>query len=190
MKFLFLLTAPLLFFASWFEVLAVSAPQFPSCSNPSGNIKVEYVDGLHAIVGETVLRKGSDKVYSLFDGNVLQCFCPENGAGVQTNWWKLGKLSQGEIDTLKTQGWHFVPSGAAWGLTNDPYLAKNTDYSCKTSGGNDGGGGGGGDSAIGGGEASSVLGLAATGDNSVYIAFISLGIALITGGLLLKRNNA
>lgn len=174
-----------LFWAS--VVRAASVPTFPSCSNPSGNIKVEYVSGLHAIVGDSALREGSDKVYSLFDGNTLQCFCPENGAGIQTNWWKLSGLSQEEINSLKTQGWNFVPNGADWGLSVDPYLAKNVDYSCKSGGGSSTSSSGGG---IGGGSTSSVLGLAATGDNTKYIALVSLGIASVTGGLILRKKNA
>lgn len=182
-----LLVFPLLFLLSASDVQAQNVPTFPSCSNPSGEIKVEYVSGLHAIVGESALREGKDTVYSLFDGNMLQCFCPEDGAGVQTNWWKLTQLSQGEINSLKAQGWHFIPSGADWGLTSDPYLAKNSDYYCKSNGGGEGGGKGAGDPGVGGGTSDSVLGLAATGGNSDYIAYISLGMVLVAGGLLLKK---
>lgn len=163
--------------------LAANAPDFPSCTSPSGEIKVEYVSGQHAIVGESVLREGSDKVYSLFDGNTLQCFCPENGQGIQTNWWKFGQLSQEQIDSLKVQGWHFVPDGTDWGLTADPYLAKNEDYDCKPNGAGDppSRGQGGGDV---------LSSLAPTGDNTRYIGLVSLGVALVAVGLLLKKHGA
>lgn len=166
-------------------VEAANVPTFPSCLHPSGDVKVEYVSGLHAIVGDPVMREGSDKVYALFDGNYLQCFCSESGAGVQTNWWKFASLSQEEINSFKNQGWVFVPNGADWGLSADPYLAKNVDYSCKSAG--NGGGGGGSQPGIEGGSGS-VLGLAATGGNAKYLGLGILGTALTIGGLLLRKN--
>jgi hypothetical protein len=184
MKFVvFIATAFVLFAANIANVFAVSAPEFPTCSNPSGSVKVEYQSGNHAIVGETSLRQGSDKVYSIENGNYMQCFCPEQGSGIQTNWWRLGQIDQKLIDSMKSQGWHYIPDGSDWGLTSDPYLAKNNDYSC-----NGGTGGGTTSSGIGGGVSDSVLGLAATGDNKNYIALISLGISFIAGGLLIRKS--
>lgn len=136
MKVLFTLISTLVFLLmNTKAVSAYEVPSFPSCTNPSGDIKVEYVSGQHAIVGQQTLREGSDAVYAIFDGNVLQCFCPENGEGIQTNWWKIDSLSQNDINSLKNQGWNYIPSGRDWGLESDPYLAKNENYNCKPNGG-------------------------------------------------------
>ncbi len=56
---------------------------------------------------------------------------------------RLSLPSQNEIDELKNDGWIFIPNGAAWGLAEAPYLAKNIQYSCVAgSGGTNGGDGG------------------------------------------------
>lgn len=114
--------------------VSAETPSFPSCSNPSGSLKVSYDSGNHAIVGESTLRTGSDKVYSLDSYNkLLQCFCAVDGSGVQTNWWKVSDLSEEEIASYLNQGWHYVPNGADWGLDQDAYLAYNLTYQCSTS---------------------------------------------------------
>lgn len=117
------------------SAVATTAPTFPSCVNPQGTLKVEYTNGVHGIVGRTEEYRGNDKVYQL-SGNdqLMQCFCPENGNGVQTNWWKVAHLSEDEIKTMKNDGWIYVADGSAWGLDSAPYLAKNSDYSCKGNG--------------------------------------------------------
>lgn len=111
---------------------AYTIPGFPACSNPSGTLKVSYSSGTHGIVGSYATYTGSDKVYSLDGGNVLQCFCAEDGSGIQTNWWRASSLTQEEIQTLMNLGWYFVPDGSAWGLSEGYYLAKNVNYSCGT----------------------------------------------------------
>lgn len=158
---------------------AYTVPSFPSCTNPSGNIKVEYVTGQHAIVGESSLKTGADKVYSLFDGNTLQCFCPENGEGIQTNWWRLtGNLTQNEINSLKNQGWHYVPSGRDWGLSSDPYLAKNESYNCKDRGN---------DSSTGVGGGGVLSSFAPTGDNWMLFITLIFGISLVLAAASLRK---
>jgi hypothetical protein len=156
-------------------------------------LKAQYDEGIHGIVGDATQYQGSDAVYTLSEDTLAQCFCAEDNQGIQTNWWEVSSLNQNEIEDLKTQGWIYVSSGAAWGLKDEPYMAKNSEFSC-------GVGNGGGEtstdqdgvvlanavSTTGG----SVLGLAATGDNAKYVAFVSLGMAFVTGGLLLKKKNA
>lgn len=183
-KLLFIVTFILLFFGASSSASAYSVPSFPSCTNPSGNIKVEYVSGQHAIVGENALREGSDKVYSLFDGNTLQCFCPENGSGIQTNWWKItGNLSQNDINSLKNQGWHYIPSGRDWGLSADPYLAKNENYNCK----NNGGGGGSSSSSSGVGGGGVLSSFAPTGDNWMLFIALIFGVSVVLAALSLRK---
>lgn len=154
------------------------APNFPSCANPQGSLKVRYESGSHAVIGYSESFSGEDEVYWVEGGIALQCLCPSSGDGIQTNWWNVPGISQQEIDRYKSLGWHFVPTGRDWGLLDDPYLAKNESFSCKSGG--EGGGG------IGGGSSSSVLGLASTGDNTLYIGLVCLGLSLISGGLLLR----
>lgn len=185
-----------LFFSTIFILLANGpaqayvVPSFPSCANPSGEIKVEYASGQHAIVGQEALREGSDKVYAIFDGNILQCFCPDNGQGVQTNWWKISGLSQNEINSLKNQGWHYIPSGRDWGLESDPYLAKNQDYNCKPNGG---GGNSGSDSSssnntsngIGGGEVLSSF--APTGGKWMTYLILIFGVSIVLAAFAFRK---
>jgi hypothetical protein len=111
-------------------VFAVNSPNFPSCSNPNGTLLVNYPEGTHGIVGSTATYQGSDKVFSQENDNALQCFCSDNGEGVQTNWWKVSSLSEEQIQTLRNLGWYFVPNGSIWGLSSGMYMAKNESYSC------------------------------------------------------------
>lgn len=117
-------------FASNSFAQETTPPEFPTCSNPGGTLRVSYADGQHAIVGESGLRVGADAVYDLEGGNVQQCFCSIDGGGVQTNWWKISSLNQEEIDTLVKLGWNFVPSGTPWGLDASAYMARNEAYAC------------------------------------------------------------
>jgi len=121
------------------KALAVNIPSFPSCSSPQGTIKVQYEQGIHGIVGNTSEYKGSDFVYSLSDLTLMQCFCSEDGSGIQTNWWKVTSLTDEEIQILKNEGWYLVPNGQLWGLSEGAYMAKNSNYSCKSGGGTGGG---------------------------------------------------
>lgn len=99
-----------------------SWPSFPSCTGSNiGNVIADYSDGDHAIPGVEGLQSGTDAVYSLSDGNAVQCFCPPTGSGIQTNWWKT-ESSPGD-------GW-IEESGAGWGLDNATYFAQNSNFTC------------------------------------------------------------
>lgn len=118
----------------------IEVPNFPSCSSPTGTLKVSYSSGTHGIVGDGSFV-GSDAVYIVGDSNLLQCFCAANGSGIQTNWWKVGSLSPEQIKSLQADGWIYVPTGLAWGLDDTAYFAKNIAFTCgggSSSGGNPG----------------------------------------------------
>ncbi len=127
-------------------VFAATPPSFSSCTSPSGSVIASFPDGDHGIVGDGSMS-GSDQVFTQ-SGGAQQCFCA-GSSGVQTNWWKIpSSMSLSEIDDYIKQGWHYVPDGSAWGLDQEPYLAKNSNFSCTgevlgTSTTNGGGGGGG-----------------------------------------------
>lgn len=111
---------------------AVTTPSFPACTNPQGPLKVAYDAGVHGIVGSTAEYRGSDKVFTVSDTQYMQCFCPDTGSeGIQTNWLNVAKYSSTDIQVLKNEGWVYIPNGGLWGLTNDPYVAKNTTYACR-----------------------------------------------------------
>lgn len=167
---------------------AVTTPSFPSCVNPQGSLKVQYDNGTHGIVGRTATFTGSDKVYQL-SGNdqLMQCFCPENGNGIQTNWWKVANLSESDIKMLTNDGWTYVADGSAWGLDNAPYVAKNSDYNCKPANNATT------NSSIASTPTSTVsnpvkevLNLASTGNTAFLYSLIALGSTSLLAGLLLK----
>lgn len=124
-------------FALLTAIFAVAKPasavavdsSFTSCLVPVGNVVVDYPNGTHGIVGGTS-KDGHDTVYLQGNGNLMQCLCATDGTGTQTNWMSVGELSQDQIKIYENQGWIFVPDGAAWGLTDGSYLAKNISYSC------------------------------------------------------------
>jgi hypothetical protein len=107
-------------------------PQFPSCE-----IKTEAGDwvhsnlGFHHIPGQEATIEGSDDVYFLEGGNFLQCLCPVSSTqGTQTNWWRVGDLSQDQINDMTSQGW-FLEDGGGWNLLHEAYLAKNQGFTCQ-----------------------------------------------------------
>lgn len=174
---------------------AAVEPSFPTCANPTGTLKTQYSSGTHGIAGNSGVFSGSDSVYTLSDGNVLQCFCAEDGSGIQTNWWRVTSISDAERKVLESQGWHYIPDGAAWGLDNTVYLAKNNNYACRggNSGNNSSSNGG---SSVAGASANTggsnngvgqVLGLATTGSMNIIVMIISLGLGLLSAGLLMKN---
>lgn len=198
----FLVSLVIILFSQFGTVLAYDLPIFTSCVNPLGEIKASYDSGVHGIAGMSNSFSGKDTVYKLSDNALTQCFCPENGAGIQTNWLKASNLTESDIKVLVSRGWIYIPNGSLWGLDKDPYLALNSDFSCKSSSGGGGGtsssGGsssssssnnsGGGSGGVGGvaGGVGQVLGLASTG-NTVFM----LGVALTSGlsllsGLIIK----
>ncbi|MDD2823121.1 MAG: hypothetical protein PHQ59_03485 [Candidatus Daviesbacteria bacterium] len=163
-------------------VLAVEAPNFPSCNKPSGVIKVQYNEGTHGIAGDGSTYTGKDTVYELDSDNLQQCFCSTSGQGIQTNWWRISSLDENQQKILRNLGWKYIPNGALWGLKDGAYMAQNSNYTCTP--------GNSGDNGTGGGEitreaasAGQVLGLAYTG-NSIFllisfltaVIFLSLGI--------------
>src|SRR5437868_1830638 len=84
---------------------ATNLPNFSTCLNPQGSVSVSYDSGYHGVAGSTNQYQGSDIVYQLSDNALMQCLCPDNGEGVQTNWLKASNLSQSDINDLKSQGW-------------------------------------------------------------------------------------
>lgn len=179
--------------------LAYEVPNFTSCVNPSGEIKANYETGTHGIAGNNSSFEGKDTVYTLSGDALTQCFCSINGAGIQTNWWKVSSLTEQEVEILKISGWNYIPNGGLWGLESEPYLAFNSDYSCKGSTGGDGNSstssGGSGSSnnsgsgsvlAAAAGGVGQVLGLASTGNIKFVISFLSFSILALLLGLILK----
>jgi len=171
-------------------VLAISTPSFPSCANPQGVVRASYSEGVHGIVGSSATYTGRDAVYTLSDDTVTQCFCSVDGNGIQTNWWRASALSEEQIRTLESLGWIYIPNGNLWGLAEDPYITKNSNYNCLPGSSStptihntvseDNGTGGG---YVLGETTGSVLGLAATGDSIlVYLSFL-LGIVFLYIGI-------
>ncbi len=118
---------------SMFSPLTVQAteatpPNFLNCKDLIKNpgTKSSTKEGNHYIAGQTEAVSGSDDVYFVgdytIDGNVTQCFCPLDGKGIQTNWWKT--------DT-EVEGWIKIENGSWWDLHEGKYLAKNTEFNCK-----------------------------------------------------------
>lgn len=188
-------------------VLGVDTPNFPACVSAQGTIVASYPSGTHGIVGDTGTYTGSDTVYKINDVTLVQCFCSENGSGIQTNWWKISSLTEEQLNQLKAEGWVYVPNGAAWGLEDTAYMAKNSNYSCN-------GGGdlctnldgvqtsmpdgyhmsatpnkcvqyelGGPNTSNGTGGGGQVLGLATTGTTSRMLAFGAIGSLILALGL-------
>lgn len=161
-------------------------PEFPVCSNPQGELKSEYSSGTHGIPGDTSSYTGSDKVYTVSNNTLIQCFCPENGNGIQTNWWKIDFVIESLIETYKNLGWIYVPDGSVWGLEQAPYLAQNLSYSCKGDG--VGGPSPSGDILSEGISTSNVLGLAGTGDSLRLFLLGIAGLVFMSIGVLNRRH--
>ena len=174
-----------LFFSSIFillsssPILALEEPKFTLCANPSGQIQVSWQEGVHGIVGRSQTYLGEDTVYRLSETTLTQCFCSDEGVGIQTDWWEL-PLEGNELPS-EASGWIYVPDGSVWGLAETSYFARNTDYTCLPESqlqnqseilGESGRGG-------------EVLGLAATGGTLDLILIFTFGLWLIL--LALKR---
>ncbi len=153
---------------------AAGMPDFGSCVNPQGKVLASYDNGKHGIVGRKDLVSGSDSVYQSSDKGVTQCFCPEDGNGIQTNWLDASKLKSAEIESRKKEGWTYFATGSDWGLKDVPYLAKNTDYACKKT-------------ATKKSEAAKVLSLASTGESMTIYTFILSGGAFLITGMVLQK---
>ena len=160
---------------------AQSVPTFPSCLNPQGTLKVQHLSGTHGIPGNATSYTGIDSVYKLTDTTLIQCLCPPDGKGIQTNWWKVSDLSQEEIDKLVSEGWIYIANGSAWGLDSAPYLAKNLSYSCVG-----GSGGSSGENTSVAGKAGEILGLASTGNIASIFFYSTIGILFISTGFFMR----
>ena len=201
MKSLFaLLVVVFVYTAQASALFAFDVPSFTSCLNPQGDIKANYETGTHGIVGSGATFSGKDTVYTISDNALTQCFCAVDGNGIQTNWWKVSSLTDSEINVLKSQDWVYVANGALWGLEQVPYLALNSDYTCKSSGGGGGGTGDSGSSSNGSSNASSggsvagvsagvgqVLGLASTGNSKFFYGVLLISPISLLVGLFLKK---
>ncbi len=170
---------------------AAEIPNLTTCVAPVGTLKTNHTSGIHGIPGDSNTYSGSDSVYTVSENYSAQCFCPENGQGIQTDWVKADGFSQEEIKIYTNQGWIYIPNGSAWGLSDAPYLAKNSSYSCKSSGG--GGSSSSSSSSVGGASSTnnstggSVLGLATTGNSLFVLSVFAAGIASTLTGLALRK---
>ena len=175
--------------------VAASEVQFTSCLTPNGSVIADYANGTHGIAGQGS-AEGHDTVYSLGEGNALQCLCASNGSGTQTNWLKINDLSEDQIKVYQNQGWIYIPDGSAWGLSQGSYLAQNSSYSCGGSSTTNSGGDGRTDGRTDGrsdGLGSIVqaskgsVGLASTGNIAFILSILVAGIFLTLMGLLFRK---
>ncbi len=158
----------------------IYAVELHSCLAPKGHIKASYADGVHGIVGRSGEYRGRDTVYQISD-NALQCFCDPQGNGIQTNWINAKNMTSQQVKDYRVQGWEHVENGANWGLSNDPFVALNTNYSCI-------GGTGGGITGTGTGGAKYMF--APTGNVRMIVSLSLLGAFLIANGYVVKRKSA
>ena len=144
---------------------------FGSCLNPK--VKASHVNkgDRFGVVGTTKLYSGVDTIYKLTNGNIIQCLCQKDGRGIQTNWMKVGSLSKSKIETYKKDGWVYIITGSTWGLSDEPYLAKNIDYSCKGNGKQE----------------TKVKGLASTGYSVAIFGLVLAGFVALATGLMLRK---
>lgn len=172
-----LILVALVFVSLGKTAFASNEPSFPSCLNPQGTLKVKYDNGTHGIVGDSKTYTGHDEVYTVSDNSLIQCFCPDNGDGIQTNWWKTDDFGVDEIKKYQDLGWIFVPNGEHWGLSDSQYMAKNYTYSCLNDSKGD-------ELGI-----EQVLALASTG-NIVFIYGTAIfGLGLVAAGIVAQRKN-
>lgn len=191
-----LVTATALSFAVLFpvKVMAVSTPNFPLCVNPSGTVKTSYSSGVHGIVGDSSTHTGSDTVYEINQNQLTQCFCAEDGTGIQTNWLKVGTISESTRKMYEADGWIYVPYGSAWGLEDTGYVAKNVHYTCKESSTNSSSSSNGTSQGISvsndSGSSVDVFSLASTGNSKTVYSFFLGGIMMLILALFLRRKSA
>lgn len=194
----FLLIALSLFVFSAKPSFAAPNTDFSSCGNPQGSIRSSFPNGTHGIVNNSGTYAGSDTVYSLSNGNAMQCFCGSNGEGIQTDWLKNTGFTDDEIAILKKQGWTSIPDGSLWGLEPVQYFAMNSSYACKETVGpvnqsnpspsNNNSTNSSSNNSTGSvlGASTTVLtGLANTGNSLLFYTVLTLGIALISFGIFM-----
>ncbi len=115
------------------QVLATDVPSFPQCTDKIGTNGdwSSQPGGTHHIPGQEAPIEGKDDVYFVSNDNFLQCLCPLDGQGVQTVWWNVDGMNENKIASFVAKGWYLL-NGSDWNLLNHKYLAKNSNYSCKT----------------------------------------------------------
>jgi hypothetical protein len=163
------------------SALAIASVEFPSCLNPQVTASQVNIGTSHGVVGKNTPYSGTDSIYQLNNDNVLQCLCTNNGTGIQTNWLRVGVLSQNDINDLIGQGWVYIDNGELWGLKSGPYLAKNIEYTCHSTSGSSNG------TSAGVTLQQGVLGLAGTGNLTAIYGLIMMGLILFFVGTLLSR---
>lgn len=125
-----LVMAPLFMALSATSASAYSVPDFGTCLNPQVSASQENTGSNHGVVGYTNQAfSGTDKIYSLADGNVMQCLCTNDGKGYQTNWLKATNISESDRKVLESKGWEYFADAGSWGLSG-AYLAKTNTYEC------------------------------------------------------------
>lgn len=108
----------------------MSPGEFPDCelqiAQPGD--KAHYETGTHWIPGSDVLLVGEDDVYTLSDGNYLQCYCPpdeqnvDGDEGIQTNWLN----SHSETKPDERAGFYLV-WGPDFGLDESWFYASGAE---------------------------------------------------------------
>lgn len=170
--FITLFSVAILFISVPSLVLASGATtDFGSCLNPQVKASQVNKSDRFGVVGTTKVYSGVDSIYLYSKGNVMQCLCQKDGKGIQTNWLKVGSMSKKDVDSYKKSGWIYIITGSTWGLSDEPYLAKNIEYTCK---GN----------VV---KETKVKGLAATGSIVGIYGLILAGFVALFAGVLLKR---
>jgi hypothetical protein len=94
--------------------IEAQTPTFPLCESQTTNGNPHYYTGLHQIAGDGLLE-GKDDVYGLGNSFYFQCFCSQDGRGIQTNWTPV----------QEGQEW-----GPDWGLNETDYNYENREYNC------------------------------------------------------------
>ncbi len=186
---LFLLIVALHFVFQPKTALAVVNTDVSSCVNPQGSVLADHESGTHGIVNSSETYTGSDKVYLQNNGNVVQCYCNNDGSGIQTNWIKNTGFSESERSILKNQGYISIPDGSLWGLSSGEYFAKNESFSCKGSNGNSGSNDSkvGGASATSNGSSSPLSTFANTGNSLLFYSTLVLGLGSLAYGVFAPK---
>ena len=116
------------------DVNRTEPPSFPTCESKifSSNGDHDHtVNGNFYVIG-VGWRFGTDDVYTLSNGNYLQCYCPnDRSTGIQSDWWNADNadLSDEDISFYKSHGW-FEEQGKDRNLPDNTFLVKNRDFSC------------------------------------------------------------
>lgn len=104
--------------------------EFPDCETQieEPGDRSHYENGTHWIVGNDGLLSGEDDVYTLENGNYLQCYCPDDEEnvkgeeGIQTNWLN----AHTETKPSEREG-YFLVWGPDFGLDKSWFYASGAD---------------------------------------------------------------